>query len=565
MSNNQTKPREVTTTYKSQDTEEWFDIVFNRPIGYRWALLFKRLGVHPNTVTILSMCLGIASGIMFYFDADTTKGFLLNLLGVLLLMWANFYDSADGQLARMTGQKTPLGRILDGAASDVWFLFIYFAIAFRLYDKVMPFCTAQTWGLWIFLLCSLAGFGAHAYECQLADYYRNIHLYFLKGTAGSEFDHYRPQKEKYDAMPLRGHVVEKVFQWFYVRYTHAQELATPQFQRLWKLLQERYGGDIPQSFRDRFRTASLPLMKWTNILTFNTRAAVLYISCLCDQPWIYPTFELTVLLAIYLHMRHQHERFSRVFADELERDSLKAVKGIILDYGGTIDTNAVHWSEVLWEGYQAAGIQVDKGAFRDAYVHGERTLAREPLIQPHHTMLDLLRIKVDIETRFLMDNRLWEVPEEERTEKSEAVAHYCYEHVQKVLETSLEVLNRLAQHYPLVLVSNFYGNLHAVLKDFGIDCFRTVIESAVVGVRKPDPQIFRLGTEALGLQPEQVVAVGDSYSKDVVPAASIGCKTVWFKGQGWDEEVADRQQPTAIIRDFAALSRLLINDSRANT
>lgn len=555
----------VSSTYKSQDTEEWFDIVFNRPIGYRWALLFKRLGVHPNTVTVLSMFLGAAAGLMFYFDADTTKGFVLNLIGVLLLMWANFYDSADGQLARMTGQKTPLGRILDGASSDVWFLFIYLCISFRLYDKVMPLCTEQTWGLWIFALCSLAGFGAHTYECQLADYYRNIHLYFLKGTGGSEFDHYLQQKEKYDTMPLRGHVVEKVFQWFYVNYTHTQELATPQFQRLWKLLQQRYGGDIPQSFRDRFRTASLPLMKWTNILTFNTRAAVLYISCLCDEPWVYPVFELTVLLVIYLHMRYQHERFSRAFADELEGDSLAAVKGIILDYGGTIDTNAVHWSEVLWDGYQAAGIQVDKEVFRDAYVHGERTLAREPLIQPEHTMLDLLRIKVNTETRYLTENGLWETSEAERAEKSEAVARFCYEHVKKVLETSRAVLNRLAEHYPLVLVSNFYGNLNTVLKDFGINCFQTVIESAVVGVRKPDPQIFRLGTEALGLLPQQVVAIGDSYAKDVAPAASIGCKTIWLKGKGWNDEAADRQLPTAVIHDFATVRQLLFNDSHTNT
>lgn len=47
----------VASTYKSADTEEWFDIVFNRPIGYQWALLFRRLGVHPNTVTVFSMIL----------------------------------------------------------------------------------------------------------------------------------------------------------------------------------------------------------------------------------------------------------------------------------------------------------------------------------------------------------------------------------------------------------------------------------------------------------------------------------------------------------------------------
>ena len=310
----------VASTFKSADTEEWLDVVFTRPIGYRWALLFQRLGVHPNTVTVLSMILGAAAGVLFYFDADTPQGLALNVGGVLLLMWANFYDSADGQLARMTGKTTPLGRILDGASSDVWFIPIYFFIALRLFDKTMPLSQAQTWGWWAFVLCAIAGFGAHTYECQLADYYRNIHLFFLKGKAGSEFDHYDQQRSKYAAMSWRGHVIEKGFQWFYVNYTHTQELATPQFQRLWRILKRTYGDDIPQDFRDRFRLRSLPLMKWTNILTFNTRAIVLYISCLADEPWVYPVFELTVLLVVYLHMRHCHERFCRTFADELEHE-----------------------------------------------------------------------------------------------------------------------------------------------------------------------------------------------------------------------------------------------------
>lgn len=311
----------VASTFKSSDTEEWFDVVFTRPIGYRWALLFQRLGVHPNTVTVLSMILGAAAGVLFYFDADTPQGLALNVCGVLLLMWANFYDSADGQLARMTGQTTPLGRILDGASSDVWFIPIYFFIALRLFDKTMPLAETQTWGWGAFVLCAIAGFGAHTYECQLADYYRNIHLFFLKGKAGSEFDHYDQQRQKYAAMSWRGHVIEKGFQWFYVNYTHTQELATPQFQRLWSALKRTYGDAIPQDFRDRFRLRSLPLMKWTNILTFNTRAIVLYISCLADEPWVYPVFELTVLLVVYLHMRHCHERFCRSFADELEHES----------------------------------------------------------------------------------------------------------------------------------------------------------------------------------------------------------------------------------------------------
>ena len=111
----------IASTYKSLDTEERFDIYFNRPIGYAWALLFKALHIHPNVVAIVSILMGAGAGYFFYFPDWRT-----NLIGVLLLVWANHYDSADGQLARMTGQKTLWGRILDGFAGDVWFFSIYF-------------------------------------------------------------------------------------------------------------------------------------------------------------------------------------------------------------------------------------------------------------------------------------------------------------------------------------------------------------------------------------------------------------------------------------------------------
>ena len=101
---------------KSMDTEETFDLIFYRPIGYAWACLAKKVGVTPNAITIASIFIGIAAGVMFYFN-----NLWLNIVGMLLLMWANSFDSADGQLARMTKQYSRLGRILDGVSGDLWF------------------------------------------------------------------------------------------------------------------------------------------------------------------------------------------------------------------------------------------------------------------------------------------------------------------------------------------------------------------------------------------------------------------------------------------------------------
>ena len=238
------------------------------------------------------------------------------------------------------------------------------------------------------------------------------------------------------------------------------------------------------------------------------------------------------------------------------------IKGIIFDYGGTIDTNSLHWSEVLWEGYEHVGVPVSKEEFRTSYVFAERALAKHPYIKPEHNFLDLLVIKCDLETGDLVERKVWNTTEEKRKAKSDAIAHYCYEYVLNVLKTSREVIEKLSKHYPLVLVSNFYGNIQTILKDFKLEYFQDIVESAVVGVRKPDPRIFQLGVDALHkvtdttdetMPAESIVVVGDSFSKDIVPASSIGCKTVWIKGKGWGNEEIDESVPTKIITDIANL------------
>ena len=117
-----------------------------------------------------------------------------------------------------------------------------------------------------------------------------------------------------------------------------------------------------------------------------------------------------------------------------------------------------------------------------------------------------------------------------------------------VVNNARKVLQKVEKKYKMVLVSNFYGNIRTILEDFGLLChFEEVIESSVVGVRKPDPAIFALGVEALDFSPEQVAVVGDSYTKDILPAHSIGCHTVWLKGIGWEPEEHDETLPSAVI------------------
>lgn len=224
---------------------------------------------------------------------------------------------------------------------------------------------------------------------------------------------------------------------------------------------------------------------------------------------------------------------------------VKGIKGVIFDYGGTLDTGGDHWSEVLRAGYIHSGVEIDYADFREAYVYAERELARTRHILPGHDFSDLLRIKVRIELERLCEMGKFNPGEVES--KGEEIARYCYGQARDHVRKAVPVLKRIASRYPMVLVSNFYGNIRSVLADFGIDgMFRSIIESAVVGVRKPNPAIFTLGVKELGVDAGETLVVGDSYGKDIEPALKAGCRAVWIKGKGWTAEEDARTYPYTI-------------------
>ncbi len=299
-------------SFKSDDTEEWLDVHFTRPIGLAFALFWNRFGVHPNVITIISFFLGAAAGVMFYFP-----DLYHNIAGVILLMFANFCDSTDGQMARLTGKKTLVGRVLDGLSGDVWFLFIYVAIFLRtgnmFYDEI-----GYSAYFIAFAIAAWAGFGCHSRQSSLADYYRQIHLFFLLGKEGSELDNSAEQRKIAESMP-KERWFARLFYSNYAGYCKSQEDRTPKFQTFYEQLRQRYSNPatIPQSLRDEFRRGSLPLMKYTNLLTFNSRAIIVYLSCLLGVPYVYPILEITAYTMMYAHMRRSHERLSEQMTKRL--------------------------------------------------------------------------------------------------------------------------------------------------------------------------------------------------------------------------------------------------------
>lgn len=218
------------------------------------------------------------------------------------------------------------------------------------------------------------------------------------------------------------------------------------------------------------------------------------------------------------------------------------MKGYIFDFGGTLDTNGCHWGKFIWHAYERQHVPVNWEQFREAYIFAEQQLGKNAIILPTDSFRQTLDKKLRIEMERLVTQGYWYSSPLEVERLHAAVLDDLYSRVCEHVTCGREVLLRLKPQYPLVLCSNFYGNLTEVLKEFQLDgLFQDVVESAVVGIRKPDVRIYELALRSLGgvEAAADVVVVGDSLKNDIRPARQIGCQTIWLKGEPWDSEASD--------------------------
>lgn len=320
--NDMTFNEKLHVSLKYDDIEDRLDLHFTRPIGLLWAMRCMKQNVHPNVVTVVSIFLGVAAGVMFSFP-DLTH----NIMGVVLMLLYTFGSSADGQLARLTGKKGLEGRELNRLSKYICFFVIYAAIAIRIHHSPMP-GTDTAWSISGWVLVIVAAVFAHLPQASLADYYKKIHMWMKSGKEGCEIDSYTQQREIYEKLPKEGNaikrLIKRVIHINYANYCHRQEKRTPKAQKLMDAMLEKYEKveSIPDDLRQHFLNGSKPLMSIANLLTYNSRVICLFVACLIDQPWIYPLFEIVVLSCLYIHMHKSHEDLCASTCDKYLKNTI---------------------------------------------------------------------------------------------------------------------------------------------------------------------------------------------------------------------------------------------------
>lgn len=248
--------------------------------------------------------------------------------------------------------------------------------------------------------------------------------------------------------------------------------------------------------------------------------------------------------------RYGYDKDKKIRTQKMNKE-----KVLIFDYGATLDTNGIHWYYVFKQEHLRFNSFLSDEQLREAYVYAERSVSANCSIGAQDNFLKTLLIKVGLQYDWLQNQGIIL----ENMRHTEEIAENCYNYAKSNIENVRGLLRELAIDYRLAIVSNFYGNLEAVLEDFGIrSCFECVVESAALGVSKPDKRLLLHALRQMEVKPDCVAVVGDSYKKDIVPAKQLGCHTVWLKGQGWRSSPIQTPLADQTIEDISQLTKIVV-------
>lgn len=228
-------------------------------------------------------------------------------------------------------------------------------------------------------------------------------------------------------------------------------------------------------------------------------------------------------------------------------------KIILFDFGGTLDTNGIHWSEYFRDLYKKFGIKVDYEDYRKAFIEADNMLSST--VHKDMTYKETLKEQLRLQFEYLNKNSISNILLTPIL--IERMIDNCYACVNGTISFTREILNSFKGEFKLGLVSNFYGNLTVVLTEFDLcNLFDVVIDSTIVGITKPDERIFKTAITKIEGTPETTLMVGDSYGQDIIPAKNLGFTTIWLDGRSWTKP-EDTSKADFIIHSIKELPVLV--------
>jgi putative hydrolase of the HAD superfamily len=203
------------------------------------------------------------------------------------------------------------------------------------------------------------------------------------------------------------------------------------------------------------------------------------------------------------------------------KDKLRRCRAILLDFGGTLDSDGEHWLDRFFELYEQAGLDCPRDEIKRVFYLADGICCENPVVDGLG-LRELIKYHVHLQFEALKLR--------DQSREDHLVEGFCSK-TEKVLQRNTLLLGRLKNRYRLGVVSNFYGNVETLCDEAGLsDHLDVILDSTRVGLSKPDPKIFLLALKKMKVEPTETIFVGDSHERDIMPARSLGMKTVWLKG-----------------------------------
>ncbi len=269
--------------FKSAEIEDWPDVYFFRPAGLVLAHGARALKSSPIAVTIVGALIGFAGGALLYNER-------LGLVAFAVLILHGIVDSADGQLARLTGRTSEIGHVLDGLSGYVTHAAIFIALAAGFIHR------GAGWSILVWML--LAGI-ATVIHAGMYEYHRGAYIDVVANARV-------PGAAAGNVPPLIGRLFSAyLFMQRRLIGTHADVEAV--------LATRACGNFVSEEDRRRYRECFQPAVRGWNFLGDNTRFFAIGVLALLHRLDLFFAFVLVPMnlafVVLWLWQRSADRRF----------------------------------------------------------------------------------------------------------------------------------------------------------------------------------------------------------------------------------------------------------------
>ena len=286
--------------FRTPEIEEASNRYFIHPLSRYLVGHFARWGWSPNMVSLLGMCSALGAAILLYHYHSP----LAVTGGILLLVGWHVLDGADGQLARLTGNTSELGKIIDGLCDHLGVAMVYVSLSMAL---------SAEFGIWVWLVTVGAGI-SHVIQAGAFEFQRNMYDCWVHGKTGKCV----PPLETLARQPTAGDLMHRLIHrahLFYVRIQYRFAAVDPRLTALGPEFAGEAAAEVAEVYRE-LNQSSVLSWSW---LSANKRTIAWSVLCLLQAPLYYFLLELSLLNLLLWRLQRKQSSLNSELVDRLER------------------------------------------------------------------------------------------------------------------------------------------------------------------------------------------------------------------------------------------------------